>query len=74
MFGDLMKYKTYPKMKDSGIEWIGKIPEHWNVYSIRILGKIDLTISNIQNQSKKLNEFSQALISNIISGKICVTN
>ena len=21
--------KTYQKMKDSGIEWIGKIPEHW---------------------------------------------
>jgi len=25
-----LKYKTYPKMKDSGIEWIGEIPEHWN--------------------------------------------
>ena len=24
-----MKYKTYPKMKDSGVDWIGKIPEHW---------------------------------------------
>jgi type I restriction enzyme S subunit len=24
-----MAIKPYPKYKDSGIEWIGKIPEHW---------------------------------------------
>ena len=36
-----MKYKTYPKMKDSEIEWVGKIPEHWEVNSIRHLGKIE---------------------------------
>ncbi len=24
-----MRYKKYPKYKDSGIEWIGKIPEGW---------------------------------------------
>nr|WP_326187495.1 restriction endonuclease subunit S [Exiguobacterium indicum] len=23
------------KMKDSGIEWIGKIPEHWNILTLR---------------------------------------
>ena len=26
-----MKYKKYPKYKDSSIEWLGKIPEHWEV-------------------------------------------
>ena len=25
-----MKYKKYPSYKDSGIEWLGEIPEHWN--------------------------------------------
>jgi len=25
----LHEFKPYPKMKDSGIEWIGKIPERW---------------------------------------------
>ncbi len=24
-----MKYPKYPKYKDSGMEWIGEIPEHW---------------------------------------------
>ena len=25
------KLKPYPKYKDSGIPWLGKIPDHWNV-------------------------------------------
>lgn len=25
------------KMKDSGVEWIGKIPEHWDVYRVKYL-------------------------------------
>ncbi len=28
-----------PEMKDSGIEWIGKIPEDWNVSRIKFLSK-----------------------------------
>ena len=24
-----MKYKTYPRYKDSGVEWLGEIPEGW---------------------------------------------
>ena len=26
-----MKLKQYPKYKDSGVQWIGKIPEDWEV-------------------------------------------
>ena len=26
-----MKYKRYSKYKDSGVEWIGEIPEGWEV-------------------------------------------
>lgn len=29
--------KSYPKMKDSGIEWIGDIPEHWIVNKLKHL-------------------------------------
>ncbi len=28
MIADL---KLYPTMKDSGIEWLGQVPEHWNI-------------------------------------------
>lgn len=29
-----MKLKPYPKYKDSGIEWLGKVPEEWSVKSV----------------------------------------
>ncbi len=25
------KYKTYPEYKDSGVEWLSRIPEHWEI-------------------------------------------
>ncbi|MEA1911330.1 MAG: hypothetical protein U9N32_06590 [Spirochaetota bacterium] len=46
-----MKYKTYPKYKNIGFDWLNEIPEHWNpilaVYSIALIsaavtGKIDV--------------------------------
>jgi type I restriction enzyme S subunit len=32
--------KKYDNYKDSGIEWIGEIPEHWNVQQLKINTKI----------------------------------
>ncbi|MHB1545039.1 MAG: restriction endonuclease subunit S [bacterium] len=29
------KWKPYPKYKDSGVEWIGKVPEHWEVQRLK---------------------------------------
>ena len=28
---DLGELKPYPEMKDSGVEWLGEVPEHWEV-------------------------------------------
>jgi type I restriction enzyme S subunit len=30
-----MKYIRYPKYKDSGVAWLGKVPEHWVVGQLR---------------------------------------
>ncbi|OQX20485.1 MAG: hypothetical protein BWK75_04800 [Candidatus Altiarchaeales archaeon A3] len=30
-----MKYKSYFKYKDSGVQWIGEIPEGWNTNKIK---------------------------------------
>ncbi len=35
-----MKLKPYPKYKDSGIQWIGKIPEGWEVHKLKRISKI----------------------------------
>jgi len=46
-----MKYKSYPKYKDSGIEWLGEIPEEWRVLKIRHLGRLSTSSVN-----KKIKE------------------
>ncbi len=33
-------YKPYPVYKDSGVEWIGKVPEHWEAIKIARLGSL----------------------------------
>jgi len=34
------RFKPYPKYKDSGIEWLGPIPEHWDVIRINKMFRI----------------------------------
>lgn len=30
-------YKSYPAYKDSGVEWIGQVPEHWKIAQLKRL-------------------------------------
>ena len=30
-----MSFPRYPAYKDSGVEWLGKVPEHWEVKRLR---------------------------------------
>jgi type I restriction enzyme S subunit len=32
--------KPYPAMKDSGVPWLGKVPEHWDVRTVGALGAL----------------------------------
>ncbi len=29
--------KPYPRMKDSGVEWLGEVPDHWCVRKLRAI-------------------------------------
>jgi type I restriction enzyme S subunit len=31
------RYQAYPEYKDSGVEWVGEIPEHWYLTKIRYI-------------------------------------
>jgi type I restriction enzyme, S subunit len=33
------KWKSYPAYKDSGVEWLGEIPEHWEVRRLKFVAK-----------------------------------
>lgn len=30
-----MSFPRYPKYKDSGVEWLGQVPEHWEVMAVK---------------------------------------
>jgi type I restriction enzyme S subunit len=32
-----MKYQAYPEYKDSGVEWLGDVPEHWSARQLKFL-------------------------------------
>ncbi|WP_425529574.1 restriction endonuclease subunit S [Wohlfahrtiimonas chitiniclastica] len=36
----MSKYKTYPEYKDSGVEWLGEIPSHWELKKLKYLCNI----------------------------------
>ncbi len=31
----MSQYKAYPAYKDSGVEWIGQVPEHWKIAPVK---------------------------------------
>jgi type I restriction enzyme, S subunit len=33
----IRKWKPYPGYKHSGVEWLGMVPEHWNVSTLKLL-------------------------------------
>jgi type I restriction enzyme S subunit len=35
-----MSFPRYPSYKDSGVEWLGQVPEHWTVISIKWLSPV----------------------------------
>ena len=42
--------KPYPAMKDSGVPWLGEVPEHWEVQRLRNLA--DMRVSNVDKHTK----------------------
>ena len=38
-----MSFPRYPKYKDSGVEWLGQMPEHWEVRPLRRLAREEQT-------------------------------
>ncbi|EJB5269842.1 restriction endonuclease subunit S [Vibrio vulnificus] len=37
----MSKYQAYPEYKDSGVEWLGNIPSHWQVTPIKYLATLN---------------------------------
>jgi len=48
---DVRTGKPYPSYKDSGAEWLGKVPEHWEVRRVRHL--TNMLVSNIDKHTNE---------------------
>jgi hypothetical protein len=49
MTGEIRRFKRYPAYKDSGVEWLGEIPERWNVRRLKTFASVQL--SNVDKKS-----------------------
>ena len=37
-----MSFPRYPSYKDSGVEWLGEVPEHWGVCALNYRYEVEL--------------------------------
>lgn len=52
----MSQYRAYPAYKDSGIEWIGQVPEHWEVKPIcRVTSVNDDALSDSTTGSTRIS-------------------
>ncbi len=51
---DVRTGQPYPAYKDSGVEWLGKVPEHWEVR--RVANIADLRVSNVDKHVREEEE------------------
>ena len=50
----MAKFKRYDSYKNSGVEWLGEIPNHWEILKLKFIGKIFAGLSD-----KKGDDFSK---------------
>ena len=48
--------KPYPTMKDSGVEWLGMVPEHWEVRRLKYL---------LRERDRRSTDGSERLLSGV---------
>ncbi len=51
-----MKYPRYPTYKDSGVEWIGKVPREWKIKKLKSLTRIQTGITPPTDKSYYYSE------------------
>ena len=47
--GVRLGFKRYPKYRDSGVEWLGEIPAHWEVKRLKTIARVQL--SNVDKKT-----------------------
>ena len=48
-----MSFPRYPKYKDSGVEWLGQVPEHWEVKRLRFAAELNPSKAEVANLDRE---------------------
>ncbi|XGA78995.1 restriction endonuclease subunit S [Halomonas sp. CH40] len=48
-----MTYSAYPEYKDSGVEWLGEVPTHWEVKRLRYVAELNPSKSEVRSLPAK---------------------
>lgn len=59
-------YKPYPAYKDSGVEWLGRVPEHWDVLSFQRC--VSIAEGQVNPEQSPYNEMTLIAPNHIESG------
>jgi type I restriction enzyme S subunit len=51
---ELRRFRPYPAYKESGVEWLGKIPAHWEVKRLKSIASVQL--SNVDKKTAEGEE------------------
>lgn len=63
------------KMKDSGVEWIGEVPEHWELKKLKYVGKIQSGIAKGKdNADKDVIDVPMLRVANVQDGYLDLEN
>jgi type I restriction enzyme S subunit len=63
-----MKWRSYPEYKDSGVEWLGELPAHWKILSIKRISRIRYGLS--QPPIELIDGIPLIRATNVKSGRI----
>lgn len=51
-----MSFPKYPAYKDSGVEWLGEVPEHWSIYALKRIADLksgeSITAEDIEEEGE----------------------
>ena len=50
-----MSFPRYPKYADSGIQWLGHVPEHWVVRRLRLVAEIGPSKTEVSTLDREMS-------------------
>jgi type I restriction enzyme, S subunit len=52
-----MSFPRYPKYKPSGVEWLGEVPEHWDIVQMKRIARLKSGNSITGNSIEEAGEY-----------------